>query len=763
MERFGISQPVSRREDARLLKGQGLFVDDHQADGAVYGVVVRSRIGHARIDSLDITDASAMPGVLAAITGEDLARDRIGALPYGVAPSGDVAFVDHRQPVLARGIARYVGDGLAFVVAETLSQAQDAGDLVLADLSPLPVVTDCAEAIRGAAPLVWDDAANNTSYVWQNGDKAAVDAAFDAAARSVAIDVVNNRVILNAVETRGALAHYDAAAEKFTLITGAQMPNGIKNSLVSEVLHVSPEQVRVVVDDVGGGFGGKNATYPEYVLCLYAARALGRPIRWTADRGEAFISDYQGRDNITRGELALDAEGNILALRVDTVANLGAYIAGGGVVSTISGTVMLSNTYRIPAIHVQVHGVYTNTVPTAPYRGAGRPEAIYLVERLMDAAARDLGIDRVAFRRQNLIPLDAFPYPTPGGLVYDAADVARLMTAALEKTGWADIEARKAEARQRGRLRGIGMSNYIERCGGGGGLSEAARLACSEDGVVTVYSGSMSNGQGHETAFSQIVHDKLGLSFDSIVIVQGDTDQVETGLGTGGSWSVPMGGGAIAMAADALIEKSKHVAAGQLEAALADVEFSDGHFRVVGTDLSLGFAEAAAGLDGAARFTPDNHTFPYGCHICEVDVDPETGQVEIVAYCAVHDFGRALNPLLLAGQVHGGLVQGMGQAVFEHTVYDADGQLLTGSYMDYCLPRAGDVPFIDFENVVTPSERNPLGIKGCGEAGATGSPPALINAIVDALAPYGVRHIDMPATAERVWRAIRDAEGARSR
>ena len=761
MERFGISQPVRRREDARLLQGQGLFVDDHQADGAAYGVVVRSRLGHGRIDRLDSADACAMPGVLAVITAEDLARDGIGTLPYGVAPGGDAGFASHRQPVLASGIARYVGDGLAFVVAETLNQAQDAADRVLADLSPLPVVTDCAEAVRADAPLVWDDAESNTAYVRHSGDKAAVDGAFEAAARTVALDVVNNRVIVNAVETRGAVAHYDAAADKFTLITGTQMPNGIKNSLVNEVLHVSPEQVRVLVDDVGGGFGGKNATYGEYVLCLYAARALGRPVRWIAERGEAFISDYQGRDNRSRGELALNADGDILALSVDTLANLGAYIAGGGVVSTISGTVMLSNTYRIPAIHVTVRGVYTNTVPTAPYRGAGRPEATYLVERLMDAAAGELGLDRVAFRRRNVIPLDAFPYATPGGLVYDRADVARLMTAALDKAGWGKIEARKAEARQRGRLRGIGMSNYIERCGGGGGLSEAARLACAEDGTVTVYSGSMSNGQGHETAYSQIVHHKLGLPFDRIEIIQGDTDRIETGLGTGGSWSIPMGGGAISMAADALIEKARQVAAGQLEAALADVEFADGRFRIVGTDVATGFAAAAAGLEGAARFTPDNHTFPYGCHICELEVDPETGRVKIVAYCAVHDFGRALNPLLLAGQVHGGLVQGMGQAVFEQTVYDDDGQLLSGSYMDYCLPRARDVPFIDFENVVTPTERNPLGIKGCGEAGATGSPPAVINAIVDALAPYGVRHVDMPATPERVWLAIQAAEANR--
>lgn len=775
MGRFGISQPVLRREDVRLLTGCGRFVDDHVQEGMLFALPVRSPHAHAQILSIDTAAAAAAPGVVAVITAADLAEDGIGSIPCLTLPKmrPDTPFHTRHQPLLAADKARYVGECVAFVIAESLAEARDAAELVTVEWEMLPAVTQAVDAVGADAPQVWDDVPGNVAFEFETGDAAAVESAFARAARIVTLEVVNNRVVQNALETRGALAWPEPDSGKVTLLTGTQMPHKLKNQLSQTVLKVPPELIRVLVHDVGGGFGGKNSLYPEQALTAYAARKLGRPVKWIGERTDAFASDFHARDNTSRGELALDADGRFLAIRLTGWGNLGAFTANGGPGSPTS-VVMLPNAYATPLVHVYVRGVYTNTVPTESYRGAGRPEVTYLMERLVDAAARETGIDRAELRRRNAIPVDAFPYKTPTGLTYTHADFVPVLDQALAEAGVPDMAQRKAEARARGRLRGFGISNYIERCGGGGGLSETGRVQFDDDGGVTVFSGSMANGQGHETAFSQIVNDKFGLPFEKIRIVEGDTDRIPVGLGTGGSWSVPMGGGAIALASDRIIEKAKAIAAHALEASAADIEFTDGIFAVAGTDLSIGLESVAAmaldpeqlpvgmepGLDAEERFQPDNYTYPYGSHVCEVEIDPETGMTELIGYTAVHDFGRAINPMMLAGQVHGGVAQGIGQALLEHTAYSDDGQLLSGSYMDYCLPRADDLPTFRFTHLVSPSPTNPLDIKGCGEAGATGAPPAVINAILDALAPLGVTHLDMPATPERVWQAIRQAQAS---
>ena len=775
MGQFGFSQPVARREDPRLLTGRGRFVDDMAPADCLHAAMLRSPHGHARLARLDTGPALEMPGVRLVLTAADVAAAGIGPIPVIAQPKtrAGTGFVEHGQPLLADGVARFAGEGVAFVVADTEAQAREACEAIEADYEPLPAVVDCRRAAEPGAPPIWPDAPGNVAFLWNMGDAAAVGEAFGRAAHVARLDAVNNRVVLNAVETRGAIATHDAATGRYELLTGTQMPNPMKNQIV-RLFGLEPGQVRVRVGDVGGGFGGKNSLFPEYALALLAAKATGRPVKWISDRSEAFVSDYHGRDNIYTGELALDAEGRFLALRIAAHAALGAYAAARGPVSPVNGYVVAQGGYRIPAIQADVAVTYTNTVPTDPYRGAGRPEVLYLVERLVDEAARVAGIARDELRRLNAIPRDAFPYAAPTGITYDDADVVAAMDSALARTGWQDFEKRRREARTRGRLRGIGMANYLERCGGGAGLSEWGELRIEADGTAVFAVGAMSNGQGHETAFSQLVNERLGLPFEKIRIVEGDTDVVRQGTGTGGSWSLTMGGGAFAATADRVIDKARRIAGHLLEAAIEDVEFADGTFRVAGTDLHADWAAVAAaahdparlpdgeapGLEAEASFAPDNFTFPYGCHVAEVEVDPETGAVELLGYTAVHDFGRVLNPLLLAGQVHGGVVQGIGQALTEHTAYADDGQLLAGSWMDYQLPRAADLPPIGFTAVeFAPTTRNPFGIKGCGEAGAAGAPPAVMNAVVDALRPLGVTHLDMPATPARVWEAIRRAQG----
>ena len=777
MERFGLSQPVPRREDPRLLRGEGRFIDDWTPAGALHAVVLRAPFAHARITGIDAGSARAAPGVHAVYTGADLAMAGVADIACVAAPpktpwagirEGD-RFRERHQPILATDRVRFVGECVAFVVAGTRVQALDASERIEVDYEPLPAVTACDAAPQG--PPVWDDVADNVSFRWEIGDAPATEAAFAAAHRIVRRRIVNNRAQLCPLETRGVIAEYDG--NRWTLDVPTQMPHGVRRQLAA-ILGIEEERIRVLVHDVGGGFGGKNSLYPEYVLAAIASRDLGRPIKWIADRSEAFLSDAHGRDLVSHAELALDSEHRITGLRMRNFANLGAYTASRGAIPPTLAPLMATNTYRIPAAHADVAACFTHTVPTDPYRGAGRPEGLYVVERLMDAAAREVGLDPVDFRRRNLIPPDAFPYRTPTGLLYDPCQFDAVFRTAIERADAAGFPARRANTEAKGRLRGLGIANYVERCGGGAGLRERADLLVDPDGTVTLLIGSMSNGQGHETAYSQILSERLGLPFEKIRVVQGDTDRVLSGTGTGGSWSLPMGGGALVRAVDRLLETAKPIAADALEAAAADVEFRDGAFRVAGTDLAVSLADTAAraaadghlrpdgvpGLDATAVYEPENNTYPYGTHLCEVEVDPETGAVRIAAYTAVHDFGQVLNPLLLAGQVHGGLAQGLGQALLEHTVYDGEGQLLSASFMDYCIPRADDLPDFGFEPWVTPSPGNPLDIKGCGEAGAAGSPPAAINAVLDALASVGVEDFDMPATPERVWRAIRSARSS---
>jgi carbon-monoxide dehydrogenase large subunit len=771
MDKFGFGQPVRRREDVRLVTGAGVFIEDRTGAGLAHAVVLRSPHAHARLVAVDAAAAKAAPGVLAVLTGDDGQADGIGGIPCDFAlpvfPGSprESAIVRPDYPVLARGRVRFVGEPVALVVAETREAARDAAELIDIRYEPLPAAADLAGAAEPDAPLLHAEAPGNVAFAWSAGDAEAVRDAFATAARVVELALVNNRVVVSAMETRGALGAWDPALRRYTLHTASQMPHGLK-AHAATVLGVAPDQLRVVIGDVGGGFGAKNALYAEQVLVLWAARRLGRPVRWIGDRSEAFTGDYHGRGNLTRAALALDGDARFLALRVESLADLGAYLAPKGPLSPTSNTPAWASVYRTPAIHVSVKGVFTSTPPTDVYRGAGRPEAIYALERLVDAAARELGLDPAELRRRNLVRPAEMPFRTPLGLVYDGGDFAHVLDKALARAGRDGFARRRDEAARRGRLRGLGLAHYCERVAGG--WSEEADLEIDRDGRVIAYLGTMSNGQGHETAYAQLLAERLGLSMDAIEIVQGDTDRVRNGHGTGGSASLAIAGAALARASDAMIERCKRIAADILEAATADIGYAEGRFTILGTDRAASLQEVARGAHarGAVRplfetghFQPAGPTFPNGCHVCEVEIDPETGALEVVGYTAVHDFGRVLNPLLLEGQLHGGVVQGLGQAAHERVVFDETGQPLAASLLDYGLPRADDVPPLDFVATRTPSS-NPLDVKGCGEAGAAGAPPALMNAVLDALAPLGIRHLDMPLTPEALWRAIRSARRA---
>ena len=764
MTRFGIGQPLRRKEDRRLLTGAGRFVADMAPPGLAHAWFVRSDVAHGELRSVDCAAARAAPGVLAVWTAADLAG-ALGPLPVVARPrqSDGKAPVFPEQPPLAEDRVRFVGDTVAMVVAETEAAAQAAAELVRCDIAERPAVVDAAEALAAGAPQLWDGVPGNLCFDWEAGDAAAVRAAMAAAAHRIRLRAANPRVVVGALETRAAIGSWDAASGRFTLRCASQMPHPLRSEL-AQVFGLPEDRFRVVVEDVGGGFGVKNSLYREQPLLLWAARALGRPVRWVGSRSDGFLTDYQGRGRVTDATLALDADGRFLAIEVDVTADLGAHASGRGAIPPTLNAASFSGAYRTPAVHVRARGVLTNAVPTEVYRGAGRPENLHLLERLVDLAARETAIDRIELRRRNLIAPDELPFRTPLGLTYDSGDYLAMLARGMAEADWSGFAARRAVSEARGRRRGIGLAVFVERCGHG--VADSAELRIEADGSATVLSGAMANGQGHETALAQIAGDFLGIDPERVAVVQGDTDRVAEGQGTGGSRSIPLGGACLAAAARAVVDMAKPLAGDALEAAAGDIAFEDGAFRIVGTDRAADWeavARAAAARDidlrAVGRFAPENHTYPNGCHVCEVEVDPETGAVAIERYTAAHDFGRVLNPLLLAGQVHGGVAQGLGQAGFEATVHDPSGQLLSGSFMDYCLPRAGDLPPIDFAPVETPCPSNPAGFKGCGEAGAAGSPPAFVNAVVDALAPCGVRHLDMPLTPERVWRALREARG----
>jgi aerobic carbon-monoxide dehydrogenase large subunit len=763
MTKFGIGQAVPRIEDPRLLTGRGRYTDDLRLGGEAHLHVLRSPHAHAVVKAVRAEAAASAPGVLLVLTGEDVARDGIGPIPCLADIGRPVAATP--RPVLATDRVRHVGQPVAVVVAETLLQARDAAELIEVDYEPLPAVTDTIGATREGAPQIWDSAPRNIAFEWERGDRRAVDVAFAGAARTCRIEVVNNRLIVNAMEPRGAIGLVDNG--RITLHCGAQGTHLIRDQLAEHILKVPVEQVRVLTGDVGGGFGMKAFMFPEYVHVCWAARRLLRPVRWTADRSESFVSDGQGRDNVTTAELAMDEDGRFLALRVLNHGNMGAYHSNfAPLIVTAAGTSMFQGVYRTPAVHITVKGVVTNTLPVDAYRGAGRPEAIYALERLVDKAARETGIGPIELRRRNLIGKGELPFTTPLGETYDSGDFAGCMDEALERADWAGFDSRLAESRKRGRLRGIGLACYIETCGGA--PAETAELRFSDGDVVAVHIGTQSNGQGHETAYAQVLSERLGIDVEQIRLIQGDSDVVAWGL-TGGSRSVPVGGVAIQGAADEVIEKGRELAAHVLEAAAADITFSDGSFGVVGTDRSVTIwklAELARdpaslpegmppGLDQTHQHTPPAPTYPNGCHIAEVEIDPDTGRIEIVRYVLVDDFGAVINPLLIAGQIHGGIVQGIGQALLEHTVYDDTGQLLSGSLMDYTLPRADHVPPLEIHYRHDPCTTNPLGIKGAGEAGSIAAPPAVMNAVVDALSrELGPVEIDMPATPLAVWERL---------
>ena len=787
----GIGASVRRREDQRFLIGRGNYTDDFKRLNMTHAVHVRSPYAHARILGIDFTDAAAMPGVVAVLTGADMEADKVGSLPCGwqIHSKDGSPMKEPPHYPLARDRVRYVGDAVAVVIAETREQARDAAEMVVVDYEELPAVGSSTRAIAGGAPLVHDDAPDNVCYDWHLGDQAAVDAAFANAAHVAKIDLVNQRLVPNAMEPRAAMGEYDQSNGEYTLTTTSQNPHVTRLLMGAFVLGIPEHKLRVVAPDVGGGFGSKIFHYGEEAVVTWAARKVGRPVKWTADRSESFLTDAHGRDHVSHAELAMDADGNFLALRVSTLANLGAYLSTfAPSIPTYLYATLLAGQYKTPAIYAEVKAVFTNTSPVDAYRGAGRPEACYLIERLVDVAAGVMGMDKTEIRRRNFVPKEAMPYQTPVALQYDTGDFAKNLDIALPLVDYPGFQQRRAESKARGKLRGIGFATYIEACGiapsnvagalgARAGLYECAEVRFHPTGSVTVFTGSHSHGQGHETTFAQIVAERFGVPIENVEIVHGDTNKIPFGMGTYGSRSLAVGGSALVKAMDKVERKAKKIAAHMLEAAETDIEVKEGRFTVAGTDKSLGIGDIALqayvphnfpldelepGLDEQAFYDPKNFTYPNGCHVCELEIDPDTGVTTIVSFAAVDDFGNVINPLIVEGQVHGGLVQGIGQALYENCVYDEEsGQLVTGSYMDYCMPRADDVPsFTVRYHEDQPCTHNPLGVKGCGEAGTIGAAAAVMNAVVDALSDYGVTHMDMPATPEKVWRTIRDAAPA---
>ena len=763
--KFGMGASVLRLEDDAFVTGRGTYVDDIRKEGMLHAYVLRSPVAKASFSIVSTQAAQNAPGVHLVLTGADLGH--LAPLKSGAMqkqPDGSRA-PTHDIPILCTDRVSHVGDAVAFVVADSRALAQDAAELIEVDYEAEDAIASTARALDPDAPLVWPALGSNRAFTYVQGDLQKADAAIAAAAHVTRIEFENNRLVCNYMEGRGAIGEWREGEDRFTLTVGSQGVHSMQR-IISGVLGIGPDKLRVVTPDVGGGFGAKMFVYREYPLVLEAARRIGRPVKWVSDRSEHFLSDAQGRDNVVVAEMAMDREGRFLGLKIDVIANLGAYANQAGPYIPWVGSTMATGVYDIQALGMTITGVYTNTVPVDAYRGAGRPEAAFLVEKLVDACARDMNLSPAEIRRRNFIRPEQFPYRSPTGRNYDVGEFDGHMTLAMERADWAGFEARRKEAASRGMVRGIGMATYVEACAFAG--SEPARLTLEDDGRITLDIGTQSNGQGHRTAYAQLVAEKLGLAVDQIDVRQGDSDRLAKGGGTGGSRSLPLGGVSAARAGADLAEKIRKIAADELEASAADIELVDGLARIVGTDRSMSFdaiARAAAkdpeDIKGFGEFVQDEATYPNGTHICEVEIDPETGRTRIERYTIVDDFGVTVNPLLLAGQVHGGVVQGIGQALTEHTVYGEDGQLITGSFMDYGMPRADDVPSFAFETRNVPSTTNALGMKGAGEAGTIGAAPAVINAITDALhAAYGIDHIDMPATPARVWAAIQNATTA---
>ena len=781
MSATGIGASVKRKEDIRFITGKGHYVDDINRPGQAHAYFLRSPHAHATINKVDTSAALKAPGVVAIFTGDDIAADKVGGLICGVTiyNKDGSPMKAGAHPALAQGKVRYVGDHVAVVIADTYAQARDAAEKITVGYTELPAVVDPAKAANPGQPAIHDAAPNNTVYNWHLGDKTSTDAAFASAQHVTKIDFVNNRLIPNAMEPRAAVGDYDSGSDTITLYTTSQNPH-VARLVLSAFIGLAPEhKFRVIAPDVGGGFGSKIFIYAEETVCAWAAKKIDRPVKWTAERTESFLSDAHGRDHVSHAELALDASGKITGLRVHTIANLGSYLSTfSSLIPTFLYAPLLSGQYAIPNIYAEVDAVYTNTAPVDAYRGAGRPEASFLIERIVEVAARETGRDPAEFRRQNFVK--SFPHQTPVIMNYDVGNYAAALDKALELADYKGVGQRKAASAAKGKLRGVGFSAYVEACGlgpsravasmgGGVGGWESAEVRVNPIGTVEVLTGSHSHGQGHETTFAQVVSSRLGIPIDNVSIVHGDTDKVQFGMGTYGSRSGAVGMAALSKALDKIEVKAKKVAGHVLEASEQDIEFKDGKFTVKGTDKSIDFGSVALsayvahkfdgqelepGLKEGAFWDPTNFTFPAGVHICELEIDPQTGVTTIDRWTAVDDFGTQINPMVVAGQVHGGIAQGIGQALLEGAHYDQDGQLLTASYMDYCMPRADDLPSYTVDSIETPCPSNPLGIKGCGEAGAIASPQAVINAITDAV---GHEDVTMPATAQVVWRAAQKA------
>ncbi len=769
MAKFGIGQAVRRVEDRRFLLGQGRYVDDISLPGQCYGVTVLSPHAHARIERLDVAKAKAAPGVLCVLTGADALAEKLGSFTAHLMPEDFGAPKGHRtfQPVLIADKVRFVGDRVAFVVAETLTQARDAAELVEVDYEPLPAVVNLEDAAKDDTPKVWEDCPQgNVAFRLMFGNKDATDAAFAKAKHVVKLRVENNRLSPVAMEPRVAIGDYNAADDSYTLYTASQNPHGVRMEM-SDIFHVPENRIRVVAPDVGGGFGLKGNPFPDDALVFWAARRLCRPVKWVATRSESMLTDHCGRETVYYGELALDEHGKILALRARCLFQVGAYFVGAALAAGAFSVRFIPEAYDIQTMHILSQGLFTNTSQSGPYRGAGRPEAAYFTERLIEHAARVIGMDPAEIRRRNLIPPSKLPYATPTLWNYDSGEFERLMDKCIDLSDWKGFAARKKASQKNGKLRGRAVSYYIEF---GGIFNDRMDLRFDPGGTLTILGGTHSHGQGHATVFAQLVHEWLDVPLEDIRYVQGDTAQVPIGRGTYGARSAIVGGNALKAASEAIIAKGKQLAAALMEADAADIEFKDGQYRVVGTDKAITITDVAkaayapmgpltdkfgVGLEASGSFSPDPPSHPNGAHVCELEVDPETGEVTIDRYFVVDDLGRVLNPLIVRGQIHGGVVQGLGQALLEHQVYDREsGQLISGSFMDYGMPRADTMPNVEAELEEVPCKTNPLGVKGIGESGTIGAPPTVINALIDALAPLGVDRIDMPATPLRVWQAI---------